>query len=139
MDKSSTKTAMGTKMGSSYACLFMGHLEHLILESFTGPVPELYKRYIDDRCGASLMCESVLQDFIHCVQNFHPSIKFAYKISPVSVEFLDILVNIKHGQFTSVFYKPTDAHSCLYFHSSHHPNTKASIPHSVPPPVKTLL
>ena len=70
-------------------------------------------------------------DFIHFVQNFHPSIKFTYKISPVSVEFWYILVNIKCGQFTiSVFYKPTDAHSCPYFHSSHHPNTKASIPYS---------
>ena len=69
-------------------------------------------------------CESALLDFIHFVQN---------KISPVSVEFLDILVNIKHGQFTtSIFYKPTDAPSYLYFHSSHHPisNTKASIPYS---------
>ena len=58
---------MGTKMGPSYAYLFMGHLEHLILESFTGPVPELYKRYIDGGCGASSMYESVLLDFIHFV------------------------------------------------------------------------
>lgn len=66
-------------------------------------------------CGASSMCESALLDFIHFVQNVHPSIKFTYKISPVLVKFLDILVNIKHGQFTtSVFYKPTDAHSYLY-------------------------
>ena len=47
---------MGTKMGG----LFMGHHERLILESFTGPVPELYKRHVDDGCGASSMCESVL-------------------------------------------------------------------------------
>lgn len=39
-----SRVAMGTKMGPSYACLFMGHHEHLILESFTGPMPELYKR-----------------------------------------------------------------------------------------------
>ena len=31
---------------------------------------------------------------------------------------------------TSVFYKPTDAHSYLYFDSSHDPNTKASTPYS---------
>ena len=58
------------------------------------------------------------------------SIKFTDKISPVSVEFLDILVNIKHGQFTtSVFYKLTDAYSYLYFHPSHYPITKVSIPY----------
>ena len=120
---------MGTKMGPSYACLFMGHLEHLVQQSFTGPMPELYKRFIDDGIGAGSHSESVLLDFIHCVQNFHSSIKFTYKISPVSVEFLDMSVAIKHGQFaTSVFYKRTDAHSYLYFDSSRHPNTKASIP-----------
>ena len=42
-----------------------------------------------------------------------------------------ILVNIKHGQFTtSIFYKLTNAHSYLYVHPSHHPITKASIPYS---------
>ena len=123
--------AMGTKMEPSYACLFMGHLEHLIQQSFTGPWPELYKKYIDDGMGACSYSESVLLDFTHVVQNFHSPIKFTYKISPVSIEFLDISVAIKYGQFaTSVFYKPTDAHSYLHFVSFHHPNTKASIPYS---------
>nr|KAG5714367.1 hypothetical protein BaRGS_018584 [Batillaria attramentaria] len=39
---------MGTKMGPSYACLFMGYLEYRMQSLYTGPVPELYKRYIDD-------------------------------------------------------------------------------------------
>ena len=95
---------MGTKMGSSYACLFMGHLEYRTMESFTGPVPELYKRYIDDGFGASSRSASVLLDLIYFVQNFHPSVKFNYNISPVSVELLDIQVNIKDSKFnTSVF------------------------------------
>ena len=109
----------------------MGHLEYRIMESFTGPVPELYKRYIDDGFGASSRSESVLLDFIYFVQNFHPSVKFTYNFSPVSVEFLDIQVNIKDSKFnTTVFYKPTDAHSYLNFLSSYHLNTKASIPFS---------
>ena len=108
----------------------MGHLEYRIMESFTSPVPELYKRYIDDGFGASSRPESVVLDFIYFVKNFHPSVKFTYNISPVSVEFLDIQVNIKDSKFnTSVFYKPTDAHSYLHFHSFHHLNTKASIPY----------
>ena len=53
---------MGAKMGPSYACLFMGHLEYRIMDSFTGPVPELYKRYIDDGFGASPRSESALLD-----------------------------------------------------------------------------
>ena len=55
----------------------------------------LYKRYTDDGCVELRRSVSVL-DFIRFVQNFHTSIKFTYKISYVSVEFLDILVKIKH-------------------------------------------
>ena len=118
---------MGTKMGPSYACLFMGHLEYCIMESCTGPVPELYKRYVDDSFGASSRSESVL-DFNYFVQIFHPSVKFTYNIS---VEFLDIQANIKHGKFnTSVFYKLTNTHSYLHFYSFHYLNTKVSIPYS---------
>ena len=36
--------AMGTKMGPSYACLFMGHLEHTLLQQYKKPVPEIYNR-----------------------------------------------------------------------------------------------
>ena len=31
--------AMGTKMGPSYACLFMGHLEHTLLFRLHSPPP----------------------------------------------------------------------------------------------------
>ena len=123
--------AMGTKMGPSYACLFMGHLEHLIIHSFKGPVPELYRRYIDDGFGATSLSESLLLNFIQYVQNFHPAISFTYAVSTVSVEFLDMTVTIHDGLFsTSVLYKPTSAHSYLDYHSSHPPNTKSSIPYS---------
>ncbi|XP_070188824.1 uncharacterized protein [Littorina saxatilis] len=123
--------AMGTKMGPSYACLFMGHLEHLILQSYSGPVPELYKRFIDDGLGATSLSEPLLLDFIHFIQAFHPNIKFTFNISSSSVVFLDISISILHGRFsTSVFYKETDAHSYLDFNSSHHPANKSSIPFS---------
>ena len=35
---------MGTKMGPSYAFLFMGHLEHTLLQQYKKPVPEIYKK-----------------------------------------------------------------------------------------------
>ena len=53
-----SEVAMGTKMEPSYTCLFMGHLEYRIMESFTGALPEVYKRYIDDGFGASSRSES---------------------------------------------------------------------------------
>ena len=38
--------AMGTKMGPSYADLFVGNIEQQIFEQYTGPIPELFGRYI---------------------------------------------------------------------------------------------
>ena len=67
--------AMGTKVGPSYACLFMGHLEHTLLQRYKKPVPEIYKRYIDDGIGATSLSYNQLLDFINFVQNFHPAVK----------------------------------------------------------------
>ena len=39
---------MGTKMGPSYANLFVGYIEHQFLSQYNGPKPELHRRYIDD-------------------------------------------------------------------------------------------
>ena len=43
--------SMGTRMGPSYACLFMGFLGQQFLEQYRGPVPDVYKRYIDGCVG----------------------------------------------------------------------------------------
>ena len=37
---------MGTKMGPSYANLFVGYIEHQFFNQYNGPKPELYGRYI---------------------------------------------------------------------------------------------
>ena len=57
--------AVGTKMGPSYTCLFMGHLEHKLLQQYKKPVPEIYKRYIDDGIGANSLSYNLLLDFIN--------------------------------------------------------------------------
>ena len=36
---------MGSKLGPSYACLFVGYQEHLITQQYEGPFPHLIKRY----------------------------------------------------------------------------------------------
>ena len=46
-------TAMGTKVAPTYACIFMGWLEDQILQTWSnvkksGPVPYLWRCYIDD-------------------------------------------------------------------------------------------
>ena len=123
--------AMGTKMGPSYACLFMGHFEHRVEKEYTGRLPEFYKRYIDDGIGVTHMERSELDTFINFVDSFHPSIKFTHTISELSVNFLDITVTLqKNCLLTSAYFKPTDSHSYLLYPSSHPKSCKDSIPFS---------
>ncbi len=68
--------AMGSKLGPSYACLFVGYQEYLISQSYTGPFPDLLLRYIDDVVGASSLPLQQLQRFIDFVSNFHPALQF---------------------------------------------------------------
>ena len=50
--KQTNGVAMGTKMGPSYANLFVGFIEHQFFSQYHGPKPELYGRYIDNCIGA---------------------------------------------------------------------------------------
>ena len=72
---------MGTKMGPSFACLFVGYLEEKMFSEYIGPVPDLYKRYIDDVFGVSSDSEEDLTSFINYVSSYHPAIKYTFNIT----------------------------------------------------------
>ena len=114
--------AMGTKMGPSYANLFMGYIEHKFLNQYNGLKPELYRRYIDDCVGATSSTREELNQFITAVYLLHPALKYTWEICDTCLAFLDIKLSIEsNGLCTSVHYKPTDSHydSCcihLYIH-----------------------
>ena len=57
---------MGTKMGPSYANLFVGYIENQFFKQFNGTKPELYGRYNDDCIGSSSSREE-LDHFITSV------------------------------------------------------------------------
>lgn len=47
---------MRTKMNPRYSCIFMGYKEHkVVLQQYTGRLPELYITYIDDDIGVTDM------------------------------------------------------------------------------------
>ena len=122
---------MGTKRGPSYACLFMGYIEHQIMSTYTGPTPEYFGRYIDDCLVISSLSEPDLLNFVDYANNFNPSIKFTYEISQESTPFLDILIQLNEGHLSSsVYYKPTASHAYLDYRSSHPLGTLNSIPYS---------
>eukprot|EP00061_Rhincodon_typus_P000719 g12550.t1 len=79
--------AMGTHMGPSYTCLFVGYMEQSLFHSYTGPIPYLFLCYIDFISVASCSHEE-LDQFIHFTNTFHPNIKFTWTISDTSLSFL---------------------------------------------------
>ena len=94
---------MGTKMGSSYANLFVGYIEHNFFNQYNDPKPELYRRYIDDCVGATSSTKEELNQFITAVNSFHPALKYTWEISNTSLAFLDIKVSVEgNGLCTSV-------------------------------------
>ena len=123
--------AMGTKMGPSVACIFMGYLEELFFADYEHSTPMLYRRYIDDIVGAASCPEEELQSFIDHLTNFNSSIKYTYTISSNTVTFLDLQLTIDNNHIKScVHFKPTDSHNYLLYSSSHPPSCKQSIPFS---------
>ena len=62
--------AMGTKMGPSYANLFVGYIEHLFFNQYNGPKPDLYRRYIDDCVGTTSSTREELNQFITAAGKF---------------------------------------------------------------------
>ena len=123
--------AMGSKLGPAYACLFVGHQEELISQSYKGQFPHLLLRYIDDIIAATSLPLNQIEEFINYVNNFHPALKFTHTISEETVSFLDIKLTITENKITSsVHYKETDAHSYFDYNSSHPPKCKDSIPYS---------
>ena len=113
--------AMGTKMGPSYANLFVGFIENKAFSIYHGPKPDLYKHYINDSVGATSSSREELNLFINSVNSFHPALRYTWEISENSLAFLDNkLSNNDNGLSTSVHYKPTDSHN-YSLHSSSHP------------------
>ena len=76
--------AMGTKMGPSYANLFVGYVEHQFFNQYDGPKPDFYGRYIDDCIGAISSSREELNRFITSVNSFHPALKYTWEISETS-------------------------------------------------------
>ena len=124
--------AMGTRMGPSYACLFMGWIEHEFFCTYDGPIPELYKRYIDDMTGCTVIGRSDLDKFLHAFGTFHHAVELVSEVSEVSLDTLDVIasVNVDGTLSTTIYYKPTDSHSYVHYDSNHPRPCLDSIPYS---------
>ena len=123
--------AMGSRLGPTYACLFVGYVEESMISSYTGTKPDLYKRYMDDVAGAASCSEEDLRQFLEFASSFHHNLKYTWSVSTDKLPFLDIYMKPRDNCIsTSIYYKDTDSHSYLNFSSSHPSSCKSSIPYS---------
>ena len=96
---------MGSRMGPNYACLFVGYVEQQIREQYTGFIPQLHKRYINDIFGAASCQRDELKDISDFVSNFHPALQFTSTITETELPFLDVNLRISEDRIqTSIFY-----------------------------------
>jgi hypothetical protein len=121
---------MGTRMGPNYACMFMGYLEHAILQTYQGTLPQLYVRFIDDILCAGNMTEQQVLQFTEFYGHFNPSIEVSVDTG-TPITFLDTTLSVgNHTINSSIHYKPTDSHAYVHYQSSHPKKCLTSIPYS---------
>ena len=84
------------KMGPSYACLYVGFIEKQIRARYTGFVPQLHRRYLDDIVAGCAQCSRHdLEQCIDYVSNFHPALLFTFTgINELEFPFLEIKMRI---------------------------------------------
>ena len=92
-------TAMGTRMAPSHANLFMADLEEKMLTS-THTRPYLWWRFIDDVFYIWEHSQQSLNNFLQCINQFHPTIKFTAEYSSNRVTFWIPWLLLMEIQFT---------------------------------------
>ena len=124
--------AMGTICAPSYANIFMSEFEEKHIYPLIKNKSAIYLRYIDDIFMVWTKPENELKHFINEINQKHQSIKFDFKFSKESIEFLDTLVYIdsKNRLQTTLYKKPTDCQNYLHAKSAHPFSLKKSIPYS---------
>ena len=141
-------TAMGTKAAPPMACLTVAYLEEVKLFPEILPkhfnevecqwIEDTLKRYMDD--GFIPLLKSINTDiFLSCLNAMNTAIQYTKEeaeivqlnnVNTQRLNFLDVtlLLNERNEIHTDVYYKTTNSHDYLDFHSSHPYHTKINIP-----------
>ena len=124
-------TAMGTRIAPNFTNVFMGYFENRFVHQsrWFKRFIKSWWRYIDHIFMLWNGPRKPLEDFLNYLNEFHPSIKFGWKISKHKASFLDCdVINENNKLKTDVYQKPTDCHSYLDYTLVSH--FKTSIPYS---------
>ena len=122
-------TAIGNKLGRSYACTYMGEWEkHLLQKSQAQPL--IFFRYVDDIFGIWTEGKDNLEEFHKLAKTIHPKIQITMDSSNITIPFLDVLVSLCDGKIsTTIFEKETDKHMYVHSKSDHSLQCKRAIPY----------
>jgi len=125
----------GTTMGARFSVKFANTYMHILLtkffQNYTGEIPPLLARLVDDLFLIWNTNLDTINMFINTLNEFHPTIKFTANISQTNIQFLDTIVYKNNNQLlTKLYTKPTDSKQYLHFNSCHPTHTKRSIPYS---------
>ena len=128
--------AMGTRCARTVANLFMGKMEHKILQSqFVDKIyKRFWRRFIDDILLIWTGTEAELEEFLNYINTLHPTIKFtaSYNFVEAKADFLDTTISIKNGKIsTDLYRKPTHSPQYLLPSSTHPPHCVKNIPFSL--------
>ena len=126
-----TGKAMGTICAPPHASIFMHKIESQILNHAPHSI-RFWRRFIDDGFFIFTHREDKLNEVLTFMNAIHPTIKFTFKYSKTSIDFLDTSICIGQGRklFSKIYTKPTDTFPLLDFKSNHPVETKLSIIHS---------
>ena len=94
---------MGSKEGTKLRmpfCRICRRTYQSTVQLYTGAVPQLHKRYIDDVVGNACHSHIELEQYIAFVSNFHPALQFTHTFSENELPFLDINPRISFISFT---------------------------------------
>ena len=120
-------TSMGTRVAPTYANLFMGKLEKLLLENCPEHLKRFlhtWKRYIDDILVIWTGSEEEFTEFFNFLNSFHATIKFdepQHNREDNSCEFLDLKTSIEDGKIGTDLYRKDTAKPRALLPSSAHP------------------
>ena len=134
--------AMGSRSSPTFACIFVGMLEVVMLLSWSqtgGQMPYWWKRFIDDVLFLWRGSEESLLQFVDHLNASHPTIKFdckageSFNFSSKAVNFLDLTIWVDEAGYiqTTLYTKPCRIISYLLPSSSHPSHICSNIPYSL--------
>ena len=119
-------TAMGTKMAPAYANLFMGKLEEQLINLAPNHI-HTWKRFIDDIFIIWTGTTAEFEEYMHTINQIHPTIKFTHEVSDMELTFLDVTLykgdRFLHTNILDLRTHIKNTNKQLYVHTTsyHHP------------------